>query len=186
MTRSAVLRLLSPVALVAAVPLARRVRAGRNRHRAGVPRAFGPGRAARQCVRRAAPTRCPTCRSDAFTILEDGKPQQISFFNNADVPVSVGLVVDNSGSMIARQTMVLAGSLAFADGEPPRGRVVRGHLQRARPLRPAADRPVHAEPDDGLRPRSRRFPPGRQDSPPRRRRRGDRPPRERDSTRSAC
>jgi Ca-activated chloride channel homolog len=56
----------------------------------------------------------PGLPQEAFSILEDGRPQQISFFNSADVPVSVGLVVDNSGSMIARQKMVVAGGRAFA------------------------------------------------------------------------
>ena len=61
----------------------------------------------------------PDLPQDAFSIVEDGKPQQISFFNSADVPVAVGLVVDNSGSMIARQKMVVAGGLAFADASHP-------------------------------------------------------------------
>ena len=61
----------------------------------------------------------PGLPQDAFSIVEDGKPQQISFFNSADVPVSVGLVLDNSGSMIARQKMVVAGGLAFAAASHP-------------------------------------------------------------------
>jgi Ca-activated chloride channel homolog len=61
----------------------------------------------------------PDLPQDAFTVLEDGKPQQISFFNSADVPVSVGLVLDNSGSMIARQKMVVAGGVAFAKESHP-------------------------------------------------------------------
>jgi VWFA-related protein len=55
----------------------------------------------------------------AFSIIEDGRPQEISFFNGADMPVSVGLVVDNSGSMIARQQMVVAGGTAFASASHP-------------------------------------------------------------------
>jgi Ca-activated chloride channel family protein len=61
----------------------------------------------------------PNLPQDAFTVLEDGRPQQISFFSSADVPVAVGLVVDNSGSMIARQSMVIAGALAFASASHP-------------------------------------------------------------------
>lgn len=52
---------------------------------------------------------------DAFQVVEDGKAQTITFFSNEDVPVAVGLVVDNSGSMIARRNMVLAGVRAFAE-----------------------------------------------------------------------
>ncbi len=61
----------------------------------------------------------PNLPQEAFSIIEDGKPQPITFFNSADVPVSVGLVVDNSGSMIARQKMVIAGGVAFADASHP-------------------------------------------------------------------
>jgi VWFA-related protein len=61
----------------------------------------------------------PDLPQNAFTVVEDGKPQNISFFNSADVPVSVGLVLDNSGSMIARQKMVVAGGVAFATATHP-------------------------------------------------------------------
>jgi Ca-activated chloride channel homolog len=61
----------------------------------------------------------PNLPMDAFSVFEDGRPQEISFFANADVPVAVGLVLDNSGSMIARQRMVITGSAAFADASHP-------------------------------------------------------------------
>jgi Ca-activated chloride channel family protein len=35
----------------------------------------------------------------AFTVVEDGKPQTITSFRREDVPVAIGIVVDNSGSM---------------------------------------------------------------------------------------
>lgn len=56
---------------------------------------------------------------EAFSVLEDGHPQEISFFNNTDMPVAVGLVLDNSGSMIARRHMVTAGAHAFAKASHP-------------------------------------------------------------------
>jgi VWFA-related protein len=56
----------------------------------------------------------PNLPQSAFQVAEDGQPQAITFFNNVDVPVAVGLVVDNSGSMITRRGMVLAGTRAFA------------------------------------------------------------------------
>lgn len=52
---------------------------------------------------------------ESFQVFEDGTAQTISFFSSEDVPVSVGLVVDNSGSMIARRAMVVAGVRAFAE-----------------------------------------------------------------------
>jgi Ca-activated chloride channel homolog len=53
---------------------------------------------------------------EAFHVLEENRPQDITFFNSTDVPVAVGLVIDNSSSMIPRRKMVLAGARAFLDG----------------------------------------------------------------------
>jgi Ca-activated chloride channel family protein len=61
----------------------------------------------------------PDLPQSAFTVLEDDRPQEITFFSSGDVPVAVGLVVDNSGSMIARRAMVLAGGTAFAESSHP-------------------------------------------------------------------
>ena len=36
---------------------------------------------------------------EAFTVFENGAQQEIRIFRNEDVPVSLGLVIDNSGSM---------------------------------------------------------------------------------------
>lgn len=52
---------------------------------------------------------------DNFWIFEDGRHQEITFFRSEDVPVAVGLVIDNSSSMITKGRMVLAGGMAFAD-----------------------------------------------------------------------
>jgi VWFA-related protein len=57
----------------------------------------------------------PNLPQSAFQVLEDGRPQTITFFSNEDVPVAVGLIIDNSGSMITRRNMVLAGTRAFAE-----------------------------------------------------------------------
>jgi Ca-activated chloride channel family protein len=57
----------------------------------------------------------PNLPQSAFRILEDGKPQTITFFSNEDVPVAVGLIIDNSSSMITRRAMVLTGTRAFAE-----------------------------------------------------------------------
>ena len=61
----------------------------------------------------------PNLPQSAFQVIEDDKPQEITFFNNVDVPVAVGLVVDNSGSMLTRRAMVLAGTRAFAESSHP-------------------------------------------------------------------
>jgi VWFA-related protein len=61
----------------------------------------------------------PNLAQPAFHVVEDDAPQQITFFNNEDVPVTVGLIVDNSGSMITRRSMVMAGTRAFAESSHP-------------------------------------------------------------------
>lgn len=61
----------------------------------------------------------PNLPETAFHVTEDNTPQSITFFNNEDVPVAVGLVIDNSGSMLTRRSMVLAGTRAFAESSHP-------------------------------------------------------------------
>ena len=56
----------------------------------------------------------PELPQSAFSVFEDEQPQDITFFSGADVPVAVGLILDNSSSMIARQGMLIAGGAAFA------------------------------------------------------------------------
>src|SRR5258706_3851057 len=46
-----------------------------------------------------------------FKILENGKPQTITQFANEDVPVTVGLVIDNSGSMAPKRPEVVTSGL---------------------------------------------------------------------------
>src|SRR5436190_4751368 len=42
----------------------------------------------------------------AFTVLEDGKPQTITSFRHEDIPVALGIVIDNSGSMREKRDRV--------------------------------------------------------------------------------
>jgi VWFA-related protein len=65
----------------------------------------------------------PNLPEQVFQVAEDNLPQRITFFSNLDVPVAVGLIVDNSGSMIARRAMVLAGTKAFAESSHPEDEV---------------------------------------------------------------
>src|SRR4051812_32362833 len=56
---------------------------------------------------------------DSFSVYEDGRPQPIAFFENEDTPVTVGLVIDSSGSMSTRRQGVIAASMAFAESSHP-------------------------------------------------------------------
>ena len=50
-----------------------------------------------------------------FRVYEDGVIQQINSFAHEDIPVTVGLVIDNSGSMRPRRDDVIAAALAFSN-----------------------------------------------------------------------
>src|SRR5450631_2945060 len=56
---------------------------------------------------------------DDFKVSEDGKPQQISQFGAADQPVTVGIVVDESGSMGPKRTEVITAALQFIQASNP-------------------------------------------------------------------
>ena len=55
-----------------------------------------------------------------FQIFDQGVQQQLTHFSNEDIPVTVGLVIDNSGSMRSKRSDVIAAALAFARSSNPR------------------------------------------------------------------
>jgi VWFA-related protein len=56
---------------------------------------------------------------EAFTVFENGAQQQIRSFKREDVPVSLGLIVDNSGSMRDKRAKVEAAALALVKDSNP-------------------------------------------------------------------
>jgi len=52
---------------------------------------------------------------DSFRIFEDGKPQEIKFLMAEDAPATVGLVIDNSGSMLNKRAEVVEAATAFIE-----------------------------------------------------------------------
>jgi Ca-activated chloride channel homolog len=54
-----------------------------------------------------------------FKVFEDGKPQAISQFSNADIPVTAGLVVDESGSMRPKRAQMLTAAMIFIHSSNP-------------------------------------------------------------------
>jgi len=54
-----------------------------------------------------------TLQQSAFQVYENGVPQQVKLFKREDVPVSMGLVIDNSGSMRDKRQKVAAAALAL-------------------------------------------------------------------------
>jgi VWFA-related protein len=60
-----------------------------------------------------------TLNREAFSVFENGKPQPISVFRRDDVPVSIGVLIDNSGSMRSIRGTVESAALAFANASNP-------------------------------------------------------------------
>ena len=56
---------------------------------------------------------------DAFSVYENGRLQPVSVFRRDDIPVSVGLLIDNSGSMRPIRGTVETAALAFARASNP-------------------------------------------------------------------
>ncbi len=54
-----------------------------------------------------------------FEVFEDGRPQPIRLFRHEDTPVTVGLVIDHSGSMSEKLADVTAGAQAFVHSSNP-------------------------------------------------------------------
>ena len=64
----------------------------------------------------------------AFQIFEDGVEQQIRLFRREDAPVAVGLVVDNSGSMLRKLPDVVAAAGEFARSSNPQDQMFVIHF----------------------------------------------------------
>jgi VWFA-related protein len=56
---------------------------------------------------------------ESFAVFDNDRRQEIAFFTHEDTPVSVALVIDNSGSMRPKVGEVIAASLAFARASHP-------------------------------------------------------------------
>jgi len=54
-----------------------------------------------------------------FSVFDNGRRMPIELFSNEDTPVTVGLVVDASGSMRPKIGEVIAGTMAFAKASNP-------------------------------------------------------------------
>lgn len=60
---------------------------------------------------------------DAFRIFEDKQQQKLKYFAREDVPVSVGILVDNSGSMRDKRLRVNAAAVDFVKASNPEDEV---------------------------------------------------------------
>ena len=63
-----------------------------------------------------------------FTILEDGKQQKLLEFQREDVPVAIGLLVDNSRSMLTRRDEVVEAAKTFVRATNPQDEIFILHF----------------------------------------------------------
>jgi Ca-activated chloride channel family protein len=60
---------------------------------------------------------------NAFTVFEDGKLQVIKSFRHEDIPISLGIVIDNSGSMREKRAKVNKAALNLVRASNPQDEV---------------------------------------------------------------
>ncbi|MGB6266621.1 MAG: VWA domain-containing protein [Candidatus Acidiferrales bacterium] len=61
----------------------------------------------------------PNLKQENFRVFEDKVEQKISVFSRDDIPVTMGLVVDNSGSMREKRAQVNAAAMTFVKTSNP-------------------------------------------------------------------
>ena len=61
----------------------------------------------------------PDLTRNEFKIYEDKIPQDVSLFSRDDIPVTMGLVIDNSGSMREKRAQVNAAAMTFVKTSNP-------------------------------------------------------------------
>jgi Ca-activated chloride channel homolog len=64
-----------------------------------------------------------TLDKSAFTVFEDGKQQNIISFRHEDIPVSMGIVIDNSGSMREKRDRVNKAAINLVKSSNPQDEV---------------------------------------------------------------
>ena len=61
--------------------------------------------------------------SQAFSVLENRQPQTITFFGRDELPVTAGLILDNSISMFGVRDLIVGAAAAFAEACDPRDEI---------------------------------------------------------------
>ena len=69
-------------------------------------------------------------KQENFRVLEDKVEQKLAVFKREDVPVSMGLVIDNSGSMRDKRPRVNAAAVTLVQSQQSAGRSLRREFQR--------------------------------------------------------
>ncbi len=64
-----------------------------------------------------------TLQRNDFQVFEDGQPQKITSFRREDIPVALGIVIDNSGSMRDKRPAVNAAAINLVKASNPQDKV---------------------------------------------------------------
>lgn len=70
----------------------------------------------------------PGLAKENFTVLEDGKPRKITVFDPEDRPVTMGILLDASLSMMPKRSQVLVAARALIEESNPRDEVFILHF----------------------------------------------------------
>jgi Ca-activated chloride channel homolog len=65
----------------------------------------------------------PNLEKTRFRVFEDGIEQKLSSFSHDDIPVTMGLAIDNSGSMLDKRSQVNAAAVSFVQTSNPEDEV---------------------------------------------------------------
>ena len=63
-----------------------------------------------------------------FSVFEDGVQQSLEIFDNKDMPVALGLMIDNSTSMAPMRAEVIAAAMALAQSSNPDDEIFVSHF----------------------------------------------------------
>jgi Ca-activated chloride channel homolog len=67
-------------------------------------------------------------KEEDFTVYEDGVQQSLEVFDDKDIPVALGLMIDNSSSMSFRHSEVLEAALELALNSNPKDEIFVAHF----------------------------------------------------------
>ncbi|HEY3974138.1 MAG TPA: VWA domain-containing protein [Candidatus Sulfotelmatobacter sp.] len=60
---------------------------------------------------------------ESFQVFEDGKPQRVTSFRKERVPIALGILIDNSGSMLPKRAQVNQAALQLVDASQDQDQV---------------------------------------------------------------
>jgi Ca-activated chloride channel homolog len=103
----------------------------------------------------------PGLRKENFFVLEDGKPQHLRVFDAEDRPVTVGIVVDDSRSMIPKKADVLTAARTFIEESNRLDEVFVLHFNEKISRGLPSDVPFSSDPVQLMAALSRGFPGGK-------------------------